>query len=65
MLMSWLSNIIWLEFTALPKDLVNNLVLTIGNNFLNMGILSPAEEVEGDVDHLLEVNISTDNLSLS
>ena len=35
-------------------DLVNNLVLTIGNTFLNLGILVPAE-VKADADSVIEV----------
>ena len=54
MLMSWLSNAIWLEFSTLPMDLVNNLVLTIGNSLLNLGIIVSAE-VKSDADSLLEV----------
>ena len=54
MLMSWLSNAIWLEFSTLPMDLVNNLVLTIGNSLLNLGILVPAE-VKAQADSALEV----------
>ena len=53
-LMSWLSSVIWLEFSTLPMDLVNNLVLTIGSTFLNLGILVPAE-VKADTDSLIEV----------
>ena len=54
MLMSWLSSVLCLEFSTLPMDLVNNLVLTIGNTFLNLGILVPAE-VKADADSLIEV----------
>ena len=53
-LMSWLSNVVWLEFPTFPKDLVNNMVLNIGNSFLNLGILVPAE-VKADADSVLEV----------
>ena len=52
--MSWLSNVVWLEFPTFPKDLVNNMVLNIGNSFLNLGILVPAE-VKADADSVLEV----------
>ena len=34
-------------------DLVNNLVLTIGNSLLNLGILVPAE-VKAEADSALE-----------
>merc|ERR1719341_358724 len=57
MLMSWLSNVVWLEFPTLPKDLVSNLVLKIGSSFLNLGILVPAvcsAEVNVDADSVIE-----------
>ena len=61
MLMSWLSNVVWLEFPTLPKGLVNNLVLNIGNSFLNLGILVPAE-VKADADSVIEVKYCHDGL---
>ena len=64
MLMSWLSNVVWLEFPTLPKDLVNNLVLNIGNSFLNLGILVPAE-VKADADSVIEVKYCHDGLIFS
>ena len=53
-LMSWLSNVILLACSTLPKDLVSDLVLNIGNSFLNLGILVPTE-VNADADSVLEV----------
>ena len=59
MLMSWLSSVLCLEFSTLPMDLVNNLVLTIGNTFLNLGILVPAE-VKAHADSVIEVKFCHD-----
>ena len=59
--MSWLSNVVWLEFPTFPKDLVNNMVLNIGNSFLNLGILVPAE-VKADADSVIEVKYCHDGL---